>query len=214
MRSPLHGRGAHRNRDRGRPDGRFRDESGSILVLFSIFLVMFLLCCAVVVDVGYWWVAGKRAQIAADACALAAARDLPEDWDPARSECVFNGQDWVLVNLPDQSGADPEPLHRGTTVLSPYDGESSQVEAIVEMRVRTFFGRVVGLPVSSISLGGLSPSNRPGQGNMAIYVNSTDCDPGESLEFDGKDMHISGLVHTEGGLWSMWTGLHPAELLG
>jgi hypothetical protein len=152
-----------------------------------------------VVDVGYWWVAGKRAQIAADACALAAARDLPADWDPARTECVFAGEDFVLVNLPDQSGSDPEPLHLSTTVFSPYESDPSMVEATVEMRVQTFFGRIVGLEWIDLTRRAVA-EQQTGQGKMAIYVNSLDCDSGESLEFDGKNMHIHGWVHTEGGL--------------
>lgn len=35
---------------------------------------------------------------------------------------------------------------------------------------------------------------------MAIYVNSQDCDAGESMEFNGQNMHITGWLHTEGGL--------------
>src|SRR5687767_11931331 len=143
---------AHRDRDHGRrARGRCRDESGNILVMFAIMLPIFMLAGAVVVDVGYWWANGRKAQIAADACALAAARDLPKTaplptgagrWD--LSACEFGGRDYVLVNLPAQ-GPDSEPVHKSTRVVWPYEEDLTLVEATVEMEVRTFFGRYVGL---------------------------------------------------------------------
>ena len=81
----------------------------------AVLLPLMLLFCAIVIDVGYWWVNGKKAQVAADACALAAAQQLPQTLEP-RPGCSlrlrFGGQDYVLVNLPAEddrtSGA---PMH-------------------------------------------------------------------------------------------------------
>ena len=109
--------------------------------MFAVAVVGFALLCAVVVDVGYWWVIGRKAQIAADACALAAASQLPQNWTPPRTECVVSGVDYVTTNLP-ADGQAPEPKHLATAVTSPYPAgpnPASYVEAEVSMAVRTFF---------------------------------------------------------------------------
>jgi Putative Flp pilus-assembly TadE/G-like len=195
---------AHRDRERSRGSARrrSRDESGNILVLFAILLPLFLFAGMIVVDVGYWWANGRKAQIAADACALAAARELPQDWnaDPLPgaplADCEFDGRDYVLANLPDQSaGTDSRPLHVSTEVLSPYDGRSDQVEVIVEMRVETFFGRFIGMDGISLTRRAVAEQSL-GQGDYAIYAHSPNCDTG--LRFNSESQHIEGLVHSNG----------------
>jgi Putative Flp pilus-assembly TadE/G-like len=190
---------AHRDRvrGRGRARSRGRDESGNILVLFAILLPLFMFVGMVVIDVGYWWANGRKAQIAADACALAAARELPQNWTPALSECEFDGRDYVLTNLPDQSGgASTEPFHVSTAVLSPFEGNPTQVEATVTMRVRTFFGRFIGL-------GGIELSRRAvaeqsvGAGEWAIYSHDpVGCVAGNGLEINGAAIEVDGRVHS------------------
>jgi hypothetical protein len=188
--------------DRGRKSGqsrrgRTRDESGSILVLFSIFLTLFLLCCAIVVDVGYWWANGKKAQIAADSCALAAARELPQTIN--RIECTYGtpSQDYVLVNIPGQADPDKGALHLSTSVISPYKGNISRVEATVKLRVRTFFGRIVGLNSVDVTRRAVA-EKLVGEGDWAIYSHDFfGCDAGEGLEFDGgAGISINGRIHS------------------
>jgi hypothetical protein len=171
-------------------------EGGSILVLFSLLLTLFLLCCAIVIDVGYWWVAGKRAQIAADACALAAAQELPKTYADIGNCAIQAGEgDYVLVNLPDQSLPDPEPLLLSTRVRSPYESDSNMVEATVRMRVRTFFGRVVGLEWIDLTRRAVARKQEL-DSKMAIYSASPDCDDG--FLFGGKRIQIAGYVHSNG----------------
>ena len=82
-----------------------------------VLLPFMLLFCAIVIDVGYWWVNGKKAQIAADSCALAAAAELPASpaWD--RPECVFGSpaQDYALINIPQNPTPRSAPSARGTS---------------------------------------------------------------------------------------------------
>lgn len=178
--------------------GRRHDESGNILVLFAILLPLFMFTGMVVVDVGYWWANARKAQIAADACALAAARELPQSWTPARTDCNIDGsRDYVLTNLPDQTGgAATEPFHVSTAVLSPFEGRSDQVEATVTMRVRTFFGRFIGL-------GGVELTRRAvaeqsvGAGEWAIYSHDPEgCVAGNGLEVNGTGIEVDGRVHS------------------
>jgi hypothetical protein len=176
--------------------GRCHDQSGSILVLFAVLLPLFMFVGMVVVDVGYWWANARKAQIAADACALAAARDLPAPSGWNRTECVQDGRDYVLTNLPPQ-GTGSEPEHVSTRVISPFEGNSTQVEATVRLKVRTFFGRFIGL-------GGVDLTRRAvaeqsvGAGDWAIYSHDpVGCTAGNGLEFDGgAGIQITGRVHS------------------
>jgi hypothetical protein len=191
--------GAGRGRKAGRTlRGASRDESGNILVLFAIFVPIFIMACAIAIDVGYWWVNGKKAQVAADACALAAARELPANWN--RGDCYFGGQDYVLENLPDQLGEHRGTDHLSTRVLSPYEGQSKYVEATVRLRVQTFFGGFVGLDWVDLTRRAVA-EREEGDGDYAIYSHSGGCPEdgdGESLEFDGDTHWINGRVHSNG----------------
>ena len=160
-------------------------------------LPIFLIAIAIVTDVGYWWANGKKAQIAADACALAAARDLPQTMD--RTECTFGtpSRDYVLTNLPPQADPNKGAKHLSTRVLSPYKSETKYVEATVRMRVRTFFGVVVGLNHIDLVRRAVA-EKQVGSGDWAIYSHDFfGCDAGEGLEFDnGPGIIINGRVHS------------------
>jgi hypothetical protein len=71
------------------------------------------------------------------------------------------------------------------------------VEATVELRVGTFFGKVVGL--GSIDLTRRAVAEKlEGSAKMAIFVGSTDCDDTEGLHFNGQENHVTGHVHSNG----------------
>ncbi|MGH3058317.1 MAG: pilus assembly protein TadG-related protein, partial [Gaiellaceae bacterium] len=59
-------------------------ESGQVVVLFLVFLVVLLGMAAAVIDVGSWYRADRALQSTVDAAALAAAQELP--YDTAASE--------------------------------------------------------------------------------------------------------------------------------
>lgn len=182
----------------GRTDEGIRRsrEDGNILVLFALLLTLFLLCGTIAVDVGYWWVAGKRAQIAADACALAAAQELPQTYDDVDHCLVEAGQDdYVLANVSDQTVADPDPLLLSTRVRSPYKGDPSMVEATVRMRVGTFFGKIVGLHSVEVERRAVA-EREEGTSKMAIFSGSTDCSKGFLV--NGKNINVTGHIHSNG----------------
>ena len=66
-------------------------------MLFALLLPIFLGLGALAVDVGYWYVVKKEAQDAADAAALAAARDL----DKGKVVATQTAIDYVHANMPD-----------------------------------------------------------------------------------------------------------------
>jgi Putative Flp pilus-assembly TadE/G-like len=196
----LGGTGAKRVGPPGRLPAERDGERGSILVLFALSIVLFAVLCAVVVDVGYWWVMGKKTQIAADACALAAAAQLPASPAWNRTECVVAGVDYAKKNLPGEGLAD-EPRYLSTTVRSPYasaDGgaPTSYVEAKVRVSVGTFFGRFLGKNSVIVTRRAVAEYSAGTPGNYAIYSHSSVCDKG--LEFDGNNRFINGRVHSNG----------------
>jgi Putative Flp pilus-assembly TadE/G-like len=180
--------------------GAHRDERGGILVMFALFMTLFALLCAVVVDVGYWWVMGKKTQVAADACALAAAAELPQTWNaPPLTHCEIAGKDYAKTNLP-LEGLANEPRHMSTVVTTPYaqggGDPKTYVEAEVTVVVRTFFGRVVGLDNIELSRRAVAEQSEGEPGNYAIYSHSSNCS--EGLEFNGENYSINGRVHSNG----------------
>lgn len=171
-----------------------------MLVLFALLLPLFLLTTAIVIDVGYWWVHAKKAQIAADACALAAAHELPHVYADVDHCTVIGDVDYALVNLKAQSGPDTDPLHLSTRVRSPYNGDPSLVEATVKIRIGTFFGKIAGIDTVEATRRAVA-ERLAGEGNYAIYSHSPFCPQdgtGESLIFNGEDMNINGRVHSNG----------------
>jgi hypothetical protein len=175
---------------------RMRGESGSVVVIFAVLLPLFLVIGAIAIDVSYWWVAGKKAQIAADACALAAAPELPHVYDDLENCAIVAGQsDYVLVNIPDQTSTAPEPLLLSTRVRSPYNGDASMVEATVRMRVGTFFGKFVGLDWIELERRAVA-EQLEGESKMAIFSGSTDCAKG--FHVDGDAIHVTGHIHSNG----------------
>ena len=75
---------------------RLRHEAGQTVVLVAVLLPLFLGLGAIAVDIGYWYVVKKTAQDAADAAALAAARELPN-----ATVAIPTGEDYVHRNMPD-----------------------------------------------------------------------------------------------------------------
>jgi hypothetical protein len=169
------------------------------MVMFAIFLPVFILVCAIAIDVGYWWVNAKKAQIAADACALAAAGDPGFPRTYALDHCRFGTpeRDYVRTNLHLQSDPAKSILHKSTTVIAPYKGDPKRVEATVEIKVNTFFGTFVGLNSVEIVRRAVAEKLEDA-GNWAIYSHDfTGCNAGEGLEFDGgAGISINGRIHS------------------
>jgi hypothetical protein len=189
-------------------------ERGAVAVIFAIMVPLLLLPIgAIVVDIGFWYRNAKHAQTTADAAALAASFEIP-DTAAVRS---LGGQ-FVTSNMSDVSTEDcVSAPSRSYCVEYPYVPNSGpnkdvpqldEVEVVVRHPAPAFFGRIFGVfGVGSERRAVAEQWKVPG--TMAIYVNSEKCAPGESLEFDGSDMHITGWVHTQGGLKVSVSGSLP-----
>lgn len=175
--------------------GRLRHEAGQTVVLFAVLLPLLLGLGAIAVDIGYWYVVGKKAQDAADAAALAAARELP-DKDAAGATAMT----YVQVNMPDASW-DVEFPYIPNSADSGYgfiDGgkpDYTKVEVTVTHATGTFFGGLFGLVAPTVSRRAVA-ERLDSPGNLAIHSHGDDCSDG--LEFDAENVSIFGLIHSNG----------------
>jgi Flp pilus assembly protein TadG len=126
-----------------------RDESGQLLIVFTIALVAIIASAGLLIDGGMAWTNRRMAQSAADTAALAAAKTLatggttstmttdakaiaasnlfPANYTNCAGQSQTNG---VVVNAPPTSGA--------------FANQSGYVEVIVNRPMRTSFSAIVG----------------------------------------------------------------------
>ncbi len=135
-----------RNIGRKRPARRSRSESGQVLVLTAMSIVVLLGFAAMAADLGQFWSVRRKMQTAADAAAISAAiaLRLKEDATAAgRSVSALNGftdssnSVTVAVNNPPASG--------------PSAGNASYVEVIVTQTKSSYFLSALGYSSVNIS---------------------------------------------------------------
>jgi Putative Tad-like Flp pilus-assembly len=129
----------------------------------------------------------RQAQAAADAAALAGARDLP-----TTTTASTDAQTYVSANMP---GANTPAVSFPTT---------SQIKVVVSKTVPTSFGNIFGISsanVSATAMAGLkSPSScsAPGSNCYAMFASDTSCAV-NGITFGGGT-HITGGVLSNGSL--------------
>ena len=173
-------------------------ERGSILVLFALLLPLFLVCCAIAIDVGYWWVNAKKAQIAADACALAAAQELPTHLC-RRAELPDRGRPGRLrphpPSRPVSTGRRSCPAQHPCAITlrrRPEHGGGDRPAPgghVLREHRRGRVGRARA-PCGRRADGGRLPSSRSSQAARTATA--------QGLHFDGDSINITGHVHSNG----------------
>jgi hypothetical protein len=129
---------------------RPRSESGQVIPLFVLLLLAVLLGIAVLVlDVGAWLGASRRAQSVADAAALAAAQDLP--WSPAQA--TTDAAAYAATNGGSLDGATVQP--------------SDTVTVAATVSAPIFFAGIFG--ITSVTA----------RGHATAQVNGVACVPGQ-----------------------------------
>lgn len=144
----------------GRWRRRGADESGAVLALVAIMMVVFLGMAALAIDLGSFYQAQRQAQAAADSGALAAAQDLPG----SASSAGGDGTTYALKNYPGAT----------VTATTPYNGSTSQVKVKVDASTPSFFGHIFGLTSANVSASAVAgPSSSSGYD--AIFASDTSC---------------------------------------
>jgi hypothetical protein len=129
-----------------------RDESGQVLVLTALFMVVMVGMTAFVVDVGSWFRAQRATQSTVDAAALAGAQALPADPATASSLAISygnkNGGGVAGANITITSKYGPNDTIRiATTRAAP--GLFSSIFGIGSVTVGAHASAIVGVPAAA-----------------------------------------------------------------
>src|SRR5262245_49189091 len=185
---------------------RLRHEAGQTIVLIAVLLPLFLGLGAIAVDIGYWYVIKKTAQDAADAAALAAARELPN-----AAVAIPTGEDYVHRNMPDAVATVSTPYIEHSpgggdigVFTPPTSGtpDPMKIEVTVHQHAGTFFGRMFGIFDADVTARAVA-ERIPGDDTLAIFAfddgpPGDPCGEGRGLEFDGTHVRINGFIHSNG----------------
>ncbi len=112
-------------------------EDGVVLVLVALLLIVILGMTAIAIDTSDLRSAQSQAQAAADAGALAAAQDLPEDSVSA----TIDGTSYATHDDPGAS----------VTVIPGVGGDDTKAEVDVTQSVSTLFGQIFGSAQAQVS---------------------------------------------------------------
>jgi hypothetical protein len=129
-----------------------RDESGQVMVLTALFMVVMIGMTAFVVDVGSWFRAQRATQSTVDAAALAGAQALPSDPAAATSLAVNygdkNGGGVAGANITITSKYQPNDTIRISTT-KPAPGFFSSVLGIGGVTVGAHASAIAGVPTQA-----------------------------------------------------------------
>jgi len=162
-------------------------ERGSVLPLVAVMMVVFLGMTSLAVDSGVLYQQQRQAQAAADAAALAGARDLP-----TTTTASTDAQTYAAANMP------------GATVPAPTFPTTSQIKVVVSKAVPTFFGNIFGISSANVSAtavasrSGASSCGTKGTTCYAIFARDSTC-PGTSA--NGVSV-TAGNINLTGGILS------------
>jgi Flp pilus assembly protein TadG len=177
---------------------------GQTLPLFALMLPALLLLMALGLDGAQMFLERRDAQGAADLAALSGVKGLPENPSKAESDACHIANE----NGYDCSYIDGAVVSDTVTVTTPYDGDASRIEVVIDSGVDTFFMSVLGMfdsrdhstadvgarAVARIELG-------TGYGD-AIFAAEPDCDtdPLSVLSWPANGVIINGGIHSNGGI--------------
>lgn len=164
---------------------RGADESGVVIVLVAVLMVVILGAAALAIDIGSIYKAQRQAQTAADAGALAASQDLPSSTVAATTD----GGNYATTNYPGATAS----------VTTPYGGSSNEVKVTVSASTPSFFGQFFGLVkanVSATAVAGVNANSVPD----AIFADDSTCSPSGGVAITGNNTDVNGGVISNGSL--------------
>lgn len=185
------GRGSKRvPREAGRLT-RFRrraaDESGTVVALVAVSIVVLLGMAALAIDLSSLYQAQKKAQTAADAGALAATQDLPSNATGAAND----GTTYAQENYPGAS----------VTVSTPYAGNSNRVKVTVNATAPTFFAKIFGFNSAAISASAIGGEHgKSMQAAIFAYADGGNCSTDTGIQLEKNNFNITGAIQSNGSI--------------
>lgn len=140
---------------------RRREERGAMAVVIALLLPVIVGCAGLSIDVGSWYLTRAQLQNAADAAALAGAGDLPG----SPSSAATDAQTLAAKNV---SGAT-------VTTVTPYNGDSTQIQVTVSKRASASFASVLGISEPTVTATAVAQSTSSAGTNGFLYAGSTAC---------------------------------------
>jgi hypothetical protein len=181
-------------------------EDGSILILTAFVLVVLLGVTALALDAGYLFDSRRQLQFAADAGAIAGAREMkrksdigPADLNTFVSRAVAqNGvAAGVTVHRPPWSG--------------PFSSNNGYVEVIVAQTTPTFFMRLFNRPTMTVSTRTVAGPSSGGTGCLYVLSNTNDAKGFETssgtgtIDMPGCDIYVNRTSDNAFFVSSGWT---------
>lgn len=147
-----------------------RDESGQVLVIVALSLVVLLGFTALAIDVGMMM--HKRAQLqkAADAAALAGIMDVWEKAD-THSIGIATAENYALSNGASQVAASVSRSHPSYTSASSMIGDPIFLEVICEGTVNHYFAPIIGIHSTHITAEAVAVKTANWIGEALPFVN-------------------------------------------
>ncbi len=164
------------------------EDRGSVAVLVALLLPLMMGMAGLAVDVGSWYLTQAQLQAAADAAALAGAADLPSS--PSGAEAYAQS-----LASKDVSGATVTPV-------TPYNGNSSEIQVTLSKPGSLWFASFLGISAPTITASAVA-ENTPGTGSF-VYAASTACNA-ISITNSGS-LDVSTTVWSNGGITAVNSG--------
>lgn len=205
---------------RGRSARRRDEEEGAIAVLTAMLAVVLLVASAFVVDLGSAYVAGSKAQTAADASALAGLQALhpgdstqPDFASAVTAVKAFAAENYAVPDDAWTGCTDPAPLptHAEGCISFLVSGGTAKARVVMPDRtVDTAFAGLVGVDSLEVSASARAMMRTGGPSDCALCVigdGAHDFQNGD-VTVSGADIHLNGdvsvgpngLVATDGAI--------------
>lgn len=170
-----------------------------MIVITALLLTALLGMAALAIDAGGFRQAETQAQSAADAGALAAADDLPNNPTQAAADATT----YATTNDPGAT----------VSVTTPYQGNPAEAQISVTNMASSGFGRVLGVQSAKVSATAIAQTTlqttcaNPGSGCYSVFaMDNSSCGswffPHYALSFTGLGINLSGYVHSNGSAYA------------
>jgi hypothetical protein len=145
------------------------NEEGQVIPLFALLLVVLLGFSALAIDVGMVALTKSRMQNAADAAALAAAKNLPDSSTAITTALTYAGKNGLKATA---NGVFKE----GDTVTAttPYESKTNVIRVECTRNVSYTFARALGFTDIDVSAEAIAVGNKIWAGEALPFVNLDD----------------------------------------
>src|ERR1700691_3646635 len=149
---------------------RTRAESGQVLAIVALVLVVLLLAAGLAIDMGYLRYEKRLVQTAADSAAIAGAAKIPSCLGSAGcGSIVDEGQNNSSYNGFTNNPPATQVQINNPPMAGPYQGNENYVEAVIIQRVPTFFMKILGSSFQYFSITARTVAT-PGPGPTCVYA--------------------------------------------